>query len=508
MGEGAQDAIQAYRSDNGMDRFPSLAAKLGARYDRIVRSPLYKADTAQLGVPFSEYVGILTKVPAPGILHPVAFQPGGHDENYPDFLPPASTWGTTADMAAMFRQAQALGFMVMPYTNPTWWDDESSTLRNLPPPLTIKDVAVLDRDGVPQYEYYGSHGGYVMSPYPAFVRDRLARLVHDMTTDVPSDLLFEDQIGARPWLFDHNAASPSPLAYMDGWLAHTRTYSDTLLMTELAFDRLTETEAGFHGSVLLPEVTGYTADWWGKNTWQPYPLATALARDKTLFYQHDLAPETMTTQKSFLTWNLAMGYMLSYDLVKSSYGGGLDSEWLGLVSAFQQHVLARYADETLTNYVNVTSQLTRTDFETCHVFANWDSATGYVIGAHTISPSGALVTCDDGSMSAGVFTHYNGAALSAGDHYLIETRGFWGSIVRQPAGSDTDLTVALLPTWSTRGPATAVALDAAGRTIETVPVIISPAGLTFPYHKNLAGKDVAAYRLPNPPGIYLPLVLR
>jgi hypothetical protein len=508
VGEDAMDAIRAYRIDNGMDRYPSLTEKLGARYDQIVQSPLYKVDTGQLGAPFSAYAGILARVPAPGILHPVAFQPGGHDEKYPDFLPPATAWGTTADMAAMFRLAQAHGFLVMPYTNPTWWDDESPTLRTLLPPFTIKDVAVLDQNGVPQYEYYGTHGGYVMSPCPDFVRARLDRLVDQMTTEVPSDLLFEDQIGARPWLFDHNASSPSPLAYTDGWLAHTRAHSDTLLMTELAFDRLAETEVGFHGSVLLPEVSGYTADWWGAGTWRPYPLATAMARDKVLFYQHDLAPETMTTQKSFLTWNLAMGYMLSYDLFKSEFGGGLDSEWLGLVSIFQKHVLARYAWERVTGYTDLAHQVTRTAFETCDVIANWDATNGYATSGYTLSPQGVLVMCDDGGLAAGIFTRYNGTALSPDDHYLIETRGPWGSIVRQPIGPDTDLTLALLPGWGTRGPATALALDAADQVVGTVPVTIRPAGLTFRHRKSLAGKTVAAYRLPNPPGIYLPLLLR
>ncbi len=509
VGESAMNAIQAYRADNGMDRYPSLRQKVGASHDQLVRSPLYKADTAQLGIRFSAYGGLLARVPAPGILHPVAFQPGAHDENYPDFLPPAAAWGTTADMAAMFRQAQARGFLVMPYTNPTWWDDESPTLRTLPAPQTIKDLAVLAQDGVPQYEYYGTHGGYVISPYAAFVRSRLDRLVNQMTTDVPSDLLFEDQIGARPWLFDHNASSPSPVAYMDGWLAHTRAYSDTLLMTELAFDRLAETETGFHGSVLLPEVTGATTDWWGMGTWQPYPLATAMARDKTLFYQHDLAPETFTTRKQILTWNLAMGYMLSYDLVQSEFGGGLDSEWLGVTSAFQKWVLAAYADQRITGYTQEEESLTRTDFETCQAYANWSSSYRYILGRHIIARNGALVTCNSGDLIAGIFDgQYNNAALSAGEHYLIETRGDWGSIVRQPMGADTDLTVARLPGWGTRGPAAALALDAAGGVIGRVPVTVSAAGLTFRYSKSLTGRVVAAYRLPNPPVSYLPLVRR
>ncbi len=60
--------------------------------------------------------------------------------------------------------------------------------------------------------------------------------------------------------------------------------------------------------------------------WRPYPLATLMTRDKTLFYQHDLAPETMTVDKATLTWNLAYGYMLSYD-VSSQYLGGEFRSW-------------------------------------------------------------------------------------------------------------------------------------------------------------------------------------
>ncbi len=333
-------------------------------------------------------------------------------------------------------------------------------------------------------------------------------MVQQMTTRVPSDLLFEDQIGARPSLLDYNASSPSPTAYMDGWLAHTRAYSNTLLMTELGFDRLAETEVGFHGSVMLPEVLGYTDDWWGTGAWRPYPLATALARDKTLFYQHDLAPETFTTRKEILTWNLAMGYMLSYDLAPSEYGGGLESEWLGLVSAFQKWVLAAYADQRLTGYTEETPSFTRTDFETCQVYANWSPTYRYILGGHIIARNGALVTCNDGKIVAGIFNgKYNNADLSAGDHYLIESRGNWGVIVRQPIGADTDLTVAPLPAWGAGGPRWAYALSAAGQIIGSVPVTVGPNGLTFRYNRSPAGQATDAYWLPNPQ-LYLPLIRR
>lgn len=501
-----QETINAYRLRNGLRGFPALTEKLGSRYDHVVRSPLLKADADQLRIPFSDYSTVLSQVPTPGILHSVAFQPGGHDESYPDFLPPDPSWGTTADFAAMAQDAQGRGLLVMPYTNPTWWDDESPTLQD--PPVAITDVAVIDDQGKPVYEYYGPHGGYVMSPHPPLVKQRLQQLVMSMTEDIPSDILFEDQIGARPWLFDHNSSSPYPMAYIPGWLEHTRTHSDTLLMTELGFDRLTETEVGFHGSVLLPERLELTDDWWGAGTWHPYPLAPMMARDKVLFYQHDLAPETFTVDRETLTWNLAFGYMLSYDLVESSFGGGLDSEWLGLVSAFQEHALSHYADERVTNFTNLGDEVTQTTFESHSVVANWDEVSSYTVDDHTLSPSGAILTSDDGSLTAGAFTNFNGVPLSPGDHYLIENRGWNDICVRQPIGADTDLTLDLLPGWAPGDPITVWAYAHDGRFVGRVPVTTSEQEVCFTYRQQVAGESVAYYRVFRLSQVFLPVVLR
>ncbi|MDH7484950.1 MAG: hypothetical protein QHJ81_01600 [Anaerolineae bacterium] len=510
VGDTALEAAQAYRADNGIAAYPSLRTKLGARYGQLAAAPLYKADVSQISQPFSAYGTILSRIPAPGILHLMAFQPGGFEANPPDLLPPAPAWGSTAEMAAMVRQAQARGLLVMPYTDPAWWDAQSPTLTTLPPPLTVRDVAVLDRDGNPLAEPRGPRTGYVISPYPTFVRNRLDRLVREMTTDVPADLLYEHGVGSAGWPLDYNPASPSPLAYMDGWLAHTRTYRDRLLMTTAGYDRLAETEVGFHGSVLLNQVLGQTDEWWGAEGWQPYPLATALARDKAFFYQNDLAPETFTTRKGILRWNLAMGYMLSYDVVPSpDYGGGLDGEWLRVVSEFQKWVLATYADQRITGFTWEDPILSRTDFETCRVYADWSSRWGWVIGPHVIPAEGVMVTCDGGNLTAGVFKGYGGTTLTSGDHYLIETRGEWGTIVRQPLGPDTDLTVARLPDWGAAGgPPQAYAISAAGQVIGNTPVTVSTAGLTFRYARTVGTQSADAYWLPNPPLAFLPLVLR
>src|SRR3954447_2202410 len=55
IGEPAQQAILDYRRDNGIDAYPSLADKLGARLGVLARAPLIKADVAKLALPFAEW---------------------------------------------------------------------------------------------------------------------------------------------------------------------------------------------------------------------------------------------------------------------------------------------------------------------------------------------------------------------------------------------------------------------------------------------------------------------
>lgn len=502
------ETITNYRTDNRIDNFHTIQDKLGQLYSKVVQSPLFKADANQLAIPFSQYPTLLSQVPSPGILHPVGFQPRGFDENYPDFIPPAANWGTIAEMAAMFEQAQNLNFLVMPYTNPTWWDDESPTLQSLTPPLTITDVAVLDEASIALYETYGTHGGYVMSPYSPFVKNRLNQLNNSMTGEVPSDMVFEDQIGARPWVFDFNSSSPSPTAYSQGWLEHTYIYSDTVLMTENGFDRLAETVTGFHGGVFLAERLGDTEVWWGIDTWRPYPLATILVRDKVLFYQHDLAPETFTTNKTTLLWNMVFGYMLSYDLVESSYGGGVNNSWIDVVSSFQRYVLSHYANEKLMNFTDLQENVTQTTFESFTVIGNWDEENSYNTGQYVLPPEGVFLTKNDGTLKAGVFTHYNNVPLSNGEHYLIEERGEKTITIRQPMGTATNLTIELLSSWNMTDMIEVWAYSDNNEVIGKVSASIVDGKVTFIYQREIEGQAVSHYTILEAHQIFLPVILK
>ena len=253
VGQGLDQVVASFRADTGMQDFDSLGDKLGPLLETLARAPLVNADFDWIDKPLSEFEAVFDRIPSPALFHPVAWQPGGFFGDHPDLLATRAKWGTTEQLRAMFERAKELGHLVMPYTNPTWWNVDSPTLTDLAPPLTANDLAVHDPLGAPEFANYGGTVGLVVSPHHDFVTDRLARLMTEMTVDLPSDFVFDDQIGARAWRYDFNPSAPNPMAYIDGWLEHTRNHRGVGLMTEQGFDVLVETELGFHGSMLLPE---------------------------------------------------------------------------------------------------------------------------------------------------------------------------------------------------------------------------------------------------------------
>ncbi len=399
----------------------------------------------------------------------------------------------------MFAAAQAQGFLVMPYTNPTWWDGKSPTLSSLPLGTNLAVIAAANEMGGQYEECYGCpgnpHYGYVVSPFVDFVRERLGALMRQMTSELGSDLVFEDQIGARPALFDYNPASPTSDAYIQGWVEHVRTYQTARLATENGFDRLVPYEVAFHGSTLLSERAGQTNAWWGANNWHYYPFAVMAAGDKALFYQHNLAPETFTHNLATLTWNAAMGYMLSYDLVASDFGGGLNSEWITAAADFQRYVLGEYAGERILGYEQPAENVTLTRYAHFSVTANWSKQDEYAAGAYGLPPLGLVVQKDDGSLTAGVFTSYNGQPLENGGHCLIEERGADQILIRQPLGRETPLTLQGLPTWAADAQLEARAYTRAGELIASAPVAWAQNLAVFTYQRSLQGQDAAYYIL-------------
>jgi hypothetical protein len=395
VGVPVERSILDYRTDNRIFAYPSAAAKLGSRLPVLAQAPLVKIDPAKGLPPFSAWRSVLQQLPSPSLLHPAGFQAGGFDVNDPDFLPPDPRLGTQADYDAFVAQAEQQGRLVMPYLNASWWDAGSPTVRGLPPGLTLDDLSVQDDAGRPVTERFNTRVGYVVSPYVPFVRARVARLIDQFAN---ADCLFFDQLGSRRWLYDFNHASPTPLAYEDGWLSLFRSHAGRCLMTEDGWDRMAAAFSGFHGGLPLVQrlLVGQVAPW-GNGTWQPFPLALWLLHDKVLLYQHDLCECTFTTDPQILTWNLAFGFLLSYTWDEQTHS--LASPWLPIMTAFQRALGPRYAGVALTSYTRIAAGVTETRFGRYSVVANWTRAP-YTLDGYQIAPGGFLARTDDGRLAA------------------------------------------------------------------------------------------------------------
>jgi hypothetical protein len=475
IGDPVERTIVDYRVDNGIDAYPALSTKVGARLDALVRAPLIEADLWKGLHPFAQWQPELARLPSPALIHPVAFQQRGHDQSDPDFLPPDPVWGTTEDLAGAVASAHALGQLVMPYLNVSWWTIGGRTTSSFP----AAAVAALDDAGNPLVDRYAAEG-YAVSPTAPAVKDVVTRTMTQWQQDVPADCVFLDQLGARPWRYDFNPTEPTPLAYYDGWIADLEPYADRCLMVEDGWDRLASLFAGFHGSALsVQREHGQPDEIYGAGNWSPFPLADWLFHDKVLTYQHDLYNGTMTTDAEVLTWNLAFGNVLSY--AWNDWAGTLDSPWLRLVSSFQQALGPLYAGKPFTGWKQVADGVTESDFGQFVVTANWNDSAYQGIAAN------GFVAHAPGMLAGAFVGSLNGVALSGGVHYVLAD----GLRVTQPVGDDTDLGIPVPAGTAAR----ATAVSPSGIELGAVPAHLTGGVLVFRYASSHGAEPVGSYRL-------------
>jgi hypothetical protein len=497
IGQDYPSTIQNYRADNQIDKFKSLTEKLGNVAPTYFAAPMYKLDMVALKIKFSDIPdAIVNKLNIPGIIHFVAFQLGGHDHNYPDFIPPDKRWGTTADFANVVKLIHDRGGLVVPYTNFSWWNLKGQLLSKLPADTPLKSiVSAKDPTGFPDLETYGPNSGFVMNIHNKFVQDKITEQHKALLNGVGVDGIFEDQWGARSAPYDYNPAGleaddPST-SYFEGVLGHYRDHSDSNLMTEAGVDVLADNGVGFMGTNYLWDMLGYRSDTANVTTY--YPMAAMLLRDKVLLYQHDLAAETWTKNKDILRWNLTQGYNLSNAFLDANTSGlNMDNPWLNLVGIFQKYALANYADQLVTTYDDLGNNIFRTKFATYTIYSNWNTSNTYTVNGDTLPPGGVVTQADDGSVTAGVFTAYNGSSLSDGEHYLVEVRSSTAIKLFQPVGADTNVHIHKDTAWS-KVTVTAYAYDST--MLGEVSADVTSDDVNFDYAGVMNGTPVGYYQI-------------
>ncbi|MCI0618266.1 T9SS type A sorting domain-containing protein, partial [bacterium] len=159
---------------------------------------------------------------------------------------------------------------------------------------------------------------------------------------------------------------------------------------------------------------------------------------------------------------------------------------------FQSRVASRCAGEKMADYITLASGVTQSSFESVTVVTNW-TPNLYMIGTHTISSLGTLVTSKDGSLTAGIFISYNNKALSAGDHYLIVEKSAKLDSIRvwQPLGNDTQLTLERPSVWPDSN---AIHVFAVKKdTAISVNNLVTSESITFDWKRQIAGSPVDYY---------------
>jgi hypothetical protein len=247
-------------------------------------------------------------------------------------------------------------------------------------------------------------------------------------------------------------------------------------------------------------VTGYTSS-------TGFPT-TSGAFDGTFDSSEDAFVVKSCARNSTLAYATFLGGGYYDQAMSIAVNGDGQAFVTGWTNSWKSHVVSRYATERMLDYEELTANVTRSSFEHTTVTMNWNQSNAYATSGYVLPPEGVLVQRDDGSLIAGIFTAYNGAPLSSGDHYLIEERGANEIIVRQPMGANTSLRLTRLPGWDITAHLSARAYGRDGHPIGSAPVSVAGAHLTFTYHPQMAGQPVAYYRITAAQPMYLPLILR
>ncbi|MCX6906953.1 MAG: DUF6259 domain-containing protein, partial [Verrucomicrobia bacterium] len=351
VGKSAEKSLRDYCEANQIKR------KLGEKMPADVLAKFKKSVLVYYAGNCAEKLAHLDQLPAPALVHFADYLKGGFDKEYPDHLPPNPKFGTPAQFREFFDRCHALGHLVMPYTNPTWWCDHPKG-----PTFEHEGDAPLLRnlDGKPSYERYGTPGndGWTVCHWHPAVQRANRETVRQFSEDYPVDVLFQDQCGARGWRYDTNPASPTPFAYTDGLLSQVaEDAAKKPLSTESGWDRVANHEAQLCGMTwgIVPTEGG--PSWrrlmkydYAPRTWDIFPLAQIIAHDKCSFVHHDLGQ--FVTNRETLAWTLALGYGLSYRIAAPALAQDGPREWLRWLDRLQKSVVARYVGEPLKSFVH------------------------------------------------------------------------------------------------------------------------------------------------------------
>ena len=362
----------------------------------------------------------IAKLPSPCLVHVWDYLHGGFDKQLPDHLPPNPIHGTPEDFGSVVKATHAAGDLFMPYTNPTWWCDDPqgpTFIKNGTAPLLV------DRKGNNVKEVYAANWGWALCAFHPAARAAEASILKSFTTDYPSDVLFQDQIGARGTVYDFNPAAPNPNSYTEGMREIALRDSKVVpLSTENGFDGVMNPETQFCGVCwgLIP--TQYGPDWnrlwrdrFAPGTWTTRPLALWLAHDKVVFTMHDLGQ--FVTNREVLSWTTVLGYELSMRTSVEEMNSHPNDPWLAWLAALQKTFGPGIVGQPLTSWEELKPGVFRARYGQTVVTSNTTDKP-VDIDARLSLPAFGFVIMDPSTRSGGSVTKFDGKAYPSGLDFI------------------------------------------------------------------------------------------
>jgi len=365
IGATPETALRSYSALNGMRRRlgEKMPPELLTRFKEAVLVRLTSSGQRQV----EQQMNALPHVPVPSIVHFTEYLPLGFDRPYPVHLPPAEWFGSSEELSQFMTQARKMGHLVMPYTNPTWFPDQSPVWER---EANAKETLALDLKGQPYRESYGSGKatGYGICLWHPLVQRYNRETVRLFTQEYPVDILFQDQCAARGWRYDTNPHSPSPYAYTEGILSMVGEDSQQVpLSTEGGWDWVAEFQVQMCGMSFGIVPTQPRPPWdrllreaYPPSLWRVYPVAEVLVHDKVAMLMHDLGASI--NDQEDLAWILGLGFGLQYRVAATTLVNDEGSrEWLKWLSVIQKTVCAKYIGEPLVAFEHQRDDLTAGD---------------------------------------------------------------------------------------------------------------------------------------------------
>lgn len=325
--------------------------------DAQLRERLKGAVLVRLGASkASAQIQAMSSLPAHSLVHYTEYLHGGFDKQYPDHFPVRKAWGTDDDYREFLRRGRELGHLMMPYTNTSWWCIEPKG-----PTFEREGEEPLNRQrhGQLRLERYANNKGYSLCFWHPAVQEAHRRVRRQMTEEFPCDVLFQDQVGARTWVWNYHPLEPRRASGHDGMLSLSMEDAEVVPMaTEDGYDRVLNFESMICGAAwgMIPadhkHRERHAKYLFPRGEWEFFPILSYLGHGQCLFTTHDLGHFTDNPEK--LAATLAFGYSLSLRWNGAQAQVPWQRHWLAWLDALQKSVCAAYAGQPLLDFRYVT----------------------------------------------------------------------------------------------------------------------------------------------------------